>query len=157
MTPAQIRWKALWTLGVGVLLVTLFSDPAVSVLGEVSTRLNIDSFYVSFILCPLASNASELVSSIMFAARKSQKSITMTFSALLGAATMNNTFCLAIFAALVYFKQLPWQFGPQVTAIIVVQAVVCIVACFRIQRLWLSAVPFVMYPLSLVMVKYIAA
>ena len=30
---------------------------------------------------------------------------------LYGAATMNNTLCLGVFAALVYFRELDWQFS----------------------------------------------
>eukprot|EP00964_Phaeocystis_antarctica_P043539 scaffold24994_cov42-Phaeocystis_antarctica.AAC.1 len=38
--------------------------------------------------------------------KKSKKTITVALSALEGAACMNNTFCLAIFMGLCYFKQL---------------------------------------------------
>ena len=37
-------------------------------------------FYVSFIVTPLCSNASELVSSLMFAAKKTKTSSSLTFS-----------------------------------------------------------------------------
>lgn len=40
----------------------------------------------------------------------------MTLSALLGAATMNNTFCLAIFLGLVYIRDLSWAFSAEVRA-----------------------------------------
>lgn len=133
---------------------TIFSDPMVSVIGEVGNRLSIDAFYISFVVTPLISNASELISSVMFAAKKSPKSMTMTFSALLGAATMNNTFCLAIFMGLVYFKNLTWAFSSQVTAILVVQAAVCVVASFKTQKLWMGFIPLLCYPLSLIIVRY---
>jgi len=35
---------------------------------------------------------------------------------------MNNTFCLAIFLALVYFRQLEWKFSAEVTAILAAEA-----------------------------------
>jgi Ca2+/Na+ antiporter len=153
MTPAQIRMRAFLTLLLGVGLVTFFSDPMVSAIGEIGTRSNIPPFVLSFIVTPLVSNASELISSIMFAGRKTSKSITMTFSALLGAATMNNTLCLAIFAALVYFKNLEWTYGPQVTVIILVQVAVGVLASFRVTPLYMGFVALALYPLSLIIVQ----
>lgn len=95
MTPAQIKMRAFFTLALGVALVTIFSDPIVDVLSVVGNRLNISPFYVSFIVTPVVSNASELISSILQSGRKTQDSIEVTYSQLLGAATMNNTFCLS--------------------------------------------------------------
>ena len=43
----------------GTALVLVFSDPAVDVLNEIGVRTGIPAFYVSFVLAPLASNASE--------------------------------------------------------------------------------------------------
>lgn len=40
----------------------------------------IPSFYVAFCALPFASNASELVSSLLFASRKQRKNISLTFS-----------------------------------------------------------------------------
>ena len=38
------------------------------------------AFYVSFVVTPLCSNASELVSSLIFAAKKKKENISMTFA-----------------------------------------------------------------------------
>lgn len=40
----------------------------------------IPAFYVAFVVTPYASNASELVSSLIFASRKQKKNISLTFS-----------------------------------------------------------------------------
>jgi hypothetical protein len=53
-------------------LVTLFSDPMVDVLSAVGTRTGIPVFYISFVLSPLVSNASELISSIQFAGERAR-------------------------------------------------------------------------------------
>ena len=42
-------------------MVLLFSDPMVDVFSAFGDRMNISAFYVSFVLAPLASNASELI------------------------------------------------------------------------------------------------
>ena len=95
-------------------------------------------FYLSFIITPLCSNASELVSSLIFASKKKKINSSMTFSQVLyrdcswynpsylqlyGAATMNNTLCLGIFCFLVAFRGLTWQYSAEVTVILLVQFV----------------------------------
>lgn len=45
-------------------------------------------FYISFIITPIASNASELISSLIFARKKKRTITSVSMSALLGAATM---------------------------------------------------------------------
>ena len=49
-------------------------------LNSLSKALNIAPFFVAFALAPLASNASEMVSSLSFAAGKTRRNISLTFS-----------------------------------------------------------------------------
>jgi Ca2+/Na+ antiporter len=88
----------------GTAVVLLFSDPMVDVLSEVGVRTQIPAFYIAFVLAPLASNASEVVASYAYAQKKTTSTITISFVALLGAASMNNSFCLCIFLALVSLR-----------------------------------------------------
>merc|ERR550525_1053820 len=80
-----------------------------------------NTFCLAIFLAPFASNASELLAAYTYAAKKSSKTITCALSSLLGAACMNNTFCLAIFLALVYFKDLAWEFTAETVSIVVIQ------------------------------------
>lgn len=160
LTPRQIKLRAFGMLVFGVLLVTLFSDPMCDIISAMGDRISSDgkaTFYLSFIFTPLISNASEIISSIIFAGKKTQKSIVLTYSQLLGAATMNNTFCLAIFLALVHFNNLSWNFGAEVTAIIAVQIVVGAVAMYRVTPVWRAAVAAAMYPICLALVAGLEA
>ena len=91
LTPLQIKGKALAVLSAGMVLCVIFSDPMVDALTEIGRRWGVSPFYVSFLITPVVSNASELLSSLQFSARKTRRSIDMTYSQLLGAATMNNT------------------------------------------------------------------
>lgn len=116
-----IKKKAFIMLAAGTSLVLLFSDPMVDVMQEIATRVNISPFYVSFVLAPLASNASEVIASQYYAAKKTTRTITVSFSALLGAASMNNTFCLSIFMGLIYFRGLAWKYTAETIAIVLVQ------------------------------------
>jgi Ca2+/Na+ antiporter len=145
------KWKiAIWSavyLIVGVALVTIFSDPMVDTLTRMVdprnynyyfynsdgtiTRgqyINIPVFYLSFVITPICSNASELVSSLIFASKKKKINSSMTYSQLYGAATMNNTLCLGIFAALVGFRGLTWQYSAEVTVILLVQFIMGAIA-----------------------------
>merc|ERR1712135_162309 len=54
----------------------------------------------------------------------SKKSITTSLSTLVGAACMNNTFCLAIFMALIFFQGLAWQFTAETVSILLIQLVI---------------------------------
>mmetsp|Transcript_79052 Transcript_79052/g.235562 ORF Transcript_79052/g.235562 Transcript_79052/m.235562 type:complete len:527 (+) Transcript_79052:74-1654(+) len=128
LTPRQqftrLLFRSCWMMGLGTLLVLIFSDPMVDILSEWGVRLGISPFYISFILAPFASNASELLSAYTYAVKKSTKSMTTSLSTLIGAACMNNTFCLAVFLALVYFKNLAWQFTAETLAIVLIQWVI---------------------------------
>lgn len=90
---AAIVWRSARLMSVGTLLIVLFSDAAVDVMSNVGKRLGLPSFYVAFVLAPLASNASEFIASYSYAAKKTQKTITVSLSALEGAACMNVRAC----------------------------------------------------------------
>ena len=55
----------------------------------------------------------------------------LNFPQLFGAATMNNTMCLAVFMALVYFKDLKWYYGAEVLCIVIVQWIVGLISLTR--------------------------
>ena len=76
----------------------------VDVMQEIAVRVNISPFYVSFVLAPLASNASEVVASMFYAAKKTRKTMTVSLSALEGAACMNNTFWCVCFETMLVPK-----------------------------------------------------
>jgi hypothetical protein len=157
MSPLKLKMKAFSLVLVGLGLVTLFSDPLCDVLSNVGTQTGIPAFYISFVLTPLVSNASELISSLMFAQKKSANSITITFSQLVGASTMNNSFCLSLFLLIVYMKNIPWNFTAEVIAILAVEAAVFAFAQFRVPKTW-HAIPLILlYPASLVLVATLKA
>ncbi len=152
LSPTQVLVRATATIVIGVALVTLFSDPMVDVLTVFGERINVPPFYISFIVTPLVSNASELIASIVFAAKRTSASMTMTFSALLGAATMNNTFVLAIFLALVFFKELAWEFTAEVLVILVVEILMFAIAFRKNFPSYLAWIVLALFPLSIIFV-----
>lgn len=149
----RIKIRSLWMLTIGTLFVLVFSDPAVDVLNEIGRRIDISAFYVSFVLAPLASNASELVAAYNYGRKKTQKMMTISLSTLLGAGCMNNTFCLAIFFAIVYAKNLAWTFSAETISIIVTEVWVGLIAISsNVQTMKKAMLVLIAYPASLLLV-----
>lgn len=76
---------------VGAGTAAVFADPMVDSIGAFSKASGIPPFFVAFVVTPFASNASELLSSIIFARKRHKRNISLTFSQIYGAITMNNT------------------------------------------------------------------
>jgi len=154
---SAIKKKAGWMLLIGTIMVVVFSDPMVEVLSELATRLNINAFYVSFVLAPLASNASEIVSAMYFSQKKTNKTITVALSTLEGAACMNNTFCLAIFMSLIFFRGLAWEYSAETISIVLVQFIMAAFAQKRVLSLRDGVFILSIFPLSIVLVYVLEA
>lgn len=153
MTKGQIATKAIVTLLIGTAIVTLFSDPMVEVIDDFGTTAGISPFLLSFILTPLCSNASEIISSFMFAMKKRRRNISLTFSQIYGAATMNGTLVAGVFYALVFFRKLNWTYSAETLSIVVVSFLVGVPGALRSTfQLWWIVHVILLYPLSLVFV-----
>lgn len=148
----RILLRSFYTMGGGTLLVLLFSDPMVAVMDVLAKRIGISAFYVAFVMAPLASNASELMASYNYAAKKTRKSITISFQQLEGAACMNNTFCLGLFLALVYFRGLVWEFAAETISILLVQILMFFMTQKTTHTLLDAILVLLLYPLSLIVV-----
>ncbi|GJX30077.1 sodium/calcium exchanger NCL-like protein [Tanacetum coccineum] len=145
--------KAVLLLLLGTAIAAAFADPLVDAVGNFSAATNIPSFFISFIVLPLATNSSEAVSAIIFATRKKQRSASLTFSELYGAVTMNNVLCLSVFLALVYVRGLTWDFSSEVLVILIVCIVMGVFgSCRTTFPLWTSFIAFLLYPFSLILV-----
>ena len=139
-------------MSIGLGLIILFSDPAVDVMSNMGERCGLPPFYVSFVLAPVASNASELIAALNYAKKRTRKTITVSLSALEGAACMNNTFCLAIFMALVAFKGLAWRFSAETLTILLVEVLVFFVAIQKTQQFWHGIALLLLFPASIAFV-----
>jgi len=147
-----IKWRAFKMLSIGTIMVIYFSDPMVDVMQEIAVRAGISPFYVSFVLAPLASNASEVVASMFYAAKKTRKTMTVSLSALEGAACMNNTFCLSIFMALIFFRGLAWQYTAETISIVIVELIMALMVRSSIMTTGEAFCVLSIFPLSLVLV-----
>jgi Ca2+/Na+ antiporter len=153
MSKGQILRKATIMLTVGILLVTVLSDPMVGTITRFGDTVGIGSFYLSFVLTPLCSNASELISSLMFAAKKRRRNASLTYSQIYGAFIMNSTLVLGVFYALITFRDLAWTFSAETLTIIIVTLLVAVPASIKttFTLIW-APVILALYPLSLLFV-----
>lgn len=152
----RILKRSFGMMALGVVLVIIFSDPLVDVFSELGELCGVSAFYISFILAPLASNASEIIASYFYARRKTRKTITISLSTLMGAAILNNTFVLGIFLSLIRFRELDWEFSAETIAILFVEFSVGIVVLTR-ENHNMKAAAFVLclFPLSLLLVVFL--
>jgi Ca2+/Na+ antiporter len=148
----KIKLRAAWGMALGTILVLIFSDPAVEVLNDIGKRTGIPGFYISFILAPLASNASELVAAYNYGAKKTSAMMTVSLSTLEGAACMNNTFFLAIFFALVWLQKLVWVFTAETASILVSELIIGLLALRKVQTSFMAMIALAVFPASLAFV-----
>ncbi|XP_043689478.1 sodium/calcium exchanger NCL-like [Telopea speciosissima] len=149
----RISIKAALMLLLGTVIAAAFADPLVDAVDNFSTATSIPTFFISFIVLPFATNSSEAVSALIFASRKKQRSASLTFSEIYGAATMNNILCLAVFLALVYVRDLTWDFTSEVLVIVIVCLVMGIFGSLRTTfPIWTCSLAYFLYPFSLVLV-----
>lgn len=154
-----IKLRAFKMLALGTVLVVYFSDPMVEVMQEIAVRASISPFYVSFVLAPLASNSSEVLASVFYAKKKTSKTMTVALSTLEGAACMNNTFCLSIFMALIYFRGLAWQYTAETASIVIVQFVMAyfVTQGKPVMTTKKALIVLSIFPLSLLFVAFLEA
>ncbi|XP_004294083.1 PREDICTED: uncharacterized protein LOC101314065 [Fragaria vesca subsp. vesca] len=144
--------KAIGMLLVGTLIAAVVAEPLVDVVDNFSEATSIPNFFVSFIVLPLFT-ASEGVSAITFASRKKIRTASLTFSQLYGSVTMKNVLCLSVFLALVYFRELTWDFSAEVLVILIVCTVMGVFASLRTTfPLWTSSIAFILYPFSVALI-----
>jgi len=154
LTNNQILIQACFLLFIGTLICTFVSDPMVDVITHVGNKLNISPFYVSFVVTPIASNASEVISGLIFAQKRTVTSISLTLSTFHGAATMNSTLALCIFMSIVYFRGLSWSFSAEVITVLFVIVSVGLNALKETIHLWQALLVLLLYPFSIYMVYF---
>jgi len=152
LTNQELLLQSVSLLTLGTVLCAIFSDPMVSVIQNFSTTIHIKPFYVSFVITPIASNASEVYASLLFARKKTTETASLALSALYGACCMNSTFVLCIFCILVYAQELKWTFSAETLVILLTILVVGIVGSRETIFVWQACIVLSMFPLSLLLV-----
>lgn len=150
LSKKAILIRSATMMAIGTAIVILFSSPMVDVISKFSYQIGISAFYTSFVVTPFVSNASEVIAALIFASRKRRKNISLTFGALYGAVTMNNTMCLFVFLLMVYTRKIPWIFSAEVIATVFVIFLVGGVTSYKTTfKTWYCLMVASFYPLSL--------
>lgn len=72
--------KAVMLLVLGIAMLALLAEPLIHSVQNVSNSATVPSFFISFILVPLATNARAAVSAIQTASQKKERTTSLTFS-----------------------------------------------------------------------------
>jgi len=146
----KIIIKACVLLAVGAGGAAIFSDPMVDTINRMSGVMGINPFYISFVVTPFASNASELIASLYFCAKKSSKSVSVAMAAVYGAVTMNSTLNLGIFLILMWRQDIYWAFSAEAIPMILTVFAVGIFGALKTTFTTLEGILVaLLYPLSL--------
>lgn len=149
----RIKIRAAWMCSLGTFMVVVFSDPMVDVLSVLAKRIDVPPFFVSFILSPLVSNASELIAAYNYAKKKTIKSATTSLSTLQGAACLNNTLCLSAFLFVVYVGQLKWAFTLETANVVIIELIMAaLIYSKRVHTIFEATCVLSLFPWSLVFV-----
>nr|XP_043620105.1 sodium/calcium exchanger NCL2-like [Erigeron canadensis] len=149
--------QAIMLLVLGIAMLALLAEPLIHSVQKVSNSATIPSFFVSFVLVPLATNARAAVSAIQTASQRKERTTSLTFSEIYDGVFMNNVLCFSVLLAVVYFRGLVWHFTAELLSVFIVCVIMGTAAGFRSKfPVWTSMVSYLLYPLSLIFVHVFA-
>ncbi|KAL3643493.1 hypothetical protein CASFOL_014308 [Castilleja foliolosa] len=147
------KWSLLVSLSqvlLGFVIMTFLGGPLMVSILQLSHAMSFPSFSISFVIVPLAMNARAVIAAIFPASQKSKRTASLTFSEIYGGVIMNNIAGMTTLLAIVYAKDLTWDFSAEVLTILVVCAAVGTLAyTSTTYPLWTCIVAFLLYPFSL--------
>ncbi|KAL0442688.1 UNVERIFIED_CONTAM: Sodium/calcium exchanger NCL1 [Sesamum latifolium] len=140
----------------GILVLTFLGGPLMTSILQLSYAMRLSSFSISFVIVPLAMNARTAITALLPAKQKNERSASLTFSEIYGGVIMNNIAGLTTLLAIVFAKELTWNFSAEVLTILVVCAIIGILAfSCNTYPLWTCILAFFLYPFSLGMYYFV--
>ncbi|KAF7822664.1 sodium/calcium exchanger NCL-like [Senna tora] len=141
---------------VGIIILSLLAEPLITSVQKFAEQAGIPSFFVSFILVPLATNFREATSAIKEASHKKRSNTSQTIYEIYGAVFMNNILGFSAISTLIYMREISWEFSAEVLVVAIVCSIMGLTASFRPTfPLWTSFGAYLLYLLSLVLVYVI--
>ncbi|KAL2244396.1 UNVERIFIED_CONTAM: Sodium/calcium exchanger NCL1 [Sesamum indicum] len=98
---------------VGILMLTFLGGPLMTSILQLSYAMRLSSFSISFVIVPLAMNARTAITALLPAKQKNERSASLTFSEIYGGVIMNNIAGLTTLLAIVFAKELTWDFSAE--------------------------------------------
>ncbi|KAH6777718.1 hypothetical protein C2S52_006683 [Perilla frutescens var. hirtella] len=146
----QDFFKSVFQVLLGIAMLTFLAGPLMENILQLSNAMNFPSFIISFVVVPIAMNARAAIAALLPASKKREDTASLIFSEIYGGVIMNNIAGLTTLLAIVYAKDLTWDFSAEVLTILVVCAVIGTQAFLSTTyHLWTCIPAFFLYPISL--------
>ncbi|KAJ0715642.1 putative EF-hand domain, sodium/calcium exchanger membrane region, EF-hand domain pair [Helianthus annuus] len=149
-------FTAIILLIVGIFMLIVLAEPLVESVRRFSESVNIESFYVSFILVPLATNARTAIAAIRAANQKRHKTTSLTFSEIYHKVFLNNILGFCVLVSVIYFRGFTWHFSAEIVVVVFVCIIMGLLASLKSKFPdWTLLIAFPLYPLSMVVVYFV--
>ncbi|XP_075486994.1 sodium/calcium exchanger NCL2-like [Primulina tabacum] len=146
-------FKATFWIILGTFMLCALSEPLINSAVSFAQAANLSSFSVSYLAIPFALNYGVAVQSIASARQKTQKSISLTLSALYNGVFMNNIIGLIVFLTPVYARDLMSNVSAEVLVVLIICIVMTLLTSVRTTYpVWVGYLVLVLYPISLALV-----
>ncbi|PQP98195.1 uncharacterized protein Pyn_30670 [Prunus yedoensis var. nudiflora] len=120
--------KAITYLVLGFVVLAVLAEPLIDSVQAFSKAASIPSFCVAFVLVPLATNARQATSAIKAASRKTPRTTSLTFSEIYGGVFMNNVLGVSVLLAIIYAREMTWEFSAELLVVLIVCTVMGVIA-----------------------------
>ncbi|OIW08229.1 hypothetical protein TanjilG_15190 [Lupinus angustifolius] len=145
--------SALGYVMLGITMLSLLAEPLIHSVQNFSEEAGISSFFISFIIVPIATNFREATSAIKEASHKKRRNTSQTIYEIYGSVFMNNILGFVVISSLIYMRDITWEFSADALVVAIVCAVMGLTASFRSTfPLWTSIPAYALYLASLVLV-----
>ncbi|CAF2289855.1 unnamed protein product [Brassica napus] len=161
-TPSQklvTKFLYMETLGaaikviVGILIVLFLAKPFMMNIELLSVSAGVPSFYIVFVIIPLARNLKNTLSARFCHPKDKEKISIHTFSEIYKDITMNNLMGLSIILAVIYARGLAWNCSVEAFILVIVGLAIGLPAYMRsTYPFWICVFAFAMYIFSLVLI-----
>ncbi|KAL3851372.1 hypothetical protein ACJIZ3_013254 [Penstemon smallii] len=142
--------RAAFFVTIGLVMLCALAEPLIKSVVAFSQAANLPSFCVSYLAIPFAMNYGVAVQSITSARQKTQKSISLTLSALYGGVYMNNIIGLIVYLAPVYARNLSSDVSTEIMVVLIICILMTVFTSFRITYTrWMGYLAVLLYPISL--------
>ncbi|KAJ0715644.1 putative sodium/calcium exchanger membrane region, cation efflux transmembrane domain superfamily [Helianthus annuus] len=149
-------FTAIILLIVGIFMLIVLAEPLVESVRRFSESVNIEPFYVSFILVPLATNARTAIAAIRAANQKRHKTTSLTFFEIYHKVFLNNILGFCVLVSVIYFRGFTWHFSAEIVVVVFVCIIMGLLASLKSKFPdWTLLIAFPLYPLSMVVVYFV--
>ncbi|KAF8108873.1 hypothetical protein N665_0104s0184 [Sinapis alba] len=140
---------------IGILIVLFLAKPFMMNIELLSVSAGIPSFYIVFVMIPLARNLKNTLSARFCRPKDKEKISSHTFSEIYKDITMNNLMGLSIILAVVYARGLTWNCSVEALIVVIVGLTIGLPAYLRsTYPFWICVFAFAMYIFSLVLIYF---